>query len=60
MNFAVAFRKLILGAVAGSSLLTFGGAIAHAQQVSGVPGSPSATTTIDGNIFRRRRRSSAA
>ena len=47
MNFAVAFRKLVLGAVAGSSLLTSCVAIAHAQQVTGVPGSPSATTTID-------------
>ena len=51
MNLAAAFRKLILGALASSSLLTSGGAIANAQQVTGVPGSPSATTTIDGKYL---------
>jgi arylsulfatase len=35
--------------LAGSTLLALAVTAAPAQQVTGVPGSPSATTTIEGN-----------
>src|SRR6516164_4840947 len=37
------------GLVAGAALLVLGAVTAFAQQVTGTPGSPSATTTIEGN-----------
>ncbi len=40
--------KISRGMLGGASLLVLGCATALAQQVTGVPGSPSATTTIDG------------
>ena len=40
--------KFIRSAFIGTFLLALGCASASAQQVTGVPGSPSATTTIDG------------
>jgi arylsulfatase len=40
--------KIILGMLAGASLLALNCISAPAQQVTGVPGSPGATTTIDG------------
>ncbi len=40
--------KISLGMLAGASLLALGCVSALAQQVTGVPGSPGATTTIDG------------
>jgi hypothetical protein len=36
------------GTVAGCALLTFALMSAHAQQITGTPGSPNATTTLDG------------
>src|SRR5262245_51263855 len=42
-----AARKLLTGC----ALLAFAGLAAHAQQTTGTPGSPSATTTIDGNYL---------
>ena len=46
MNFARKVRSLSTIAVVAVFLVT--AAAAHAQQTTGVPGSPSATTTIDG------------
>ena len=40
--------KISLGMLAGASFLALGCVSALAQQVTGVPGSPGATTTIDG------------
>ena len=37
------------GLLAGSALLALGAVTAFAQQITGTPGSPSATTTIEGN-----------
>jgi hypothetical protein len=50
----VVARKLL----AGCALLALTGLAAHAQQTTGVPGSPDATTTIDGRYLRRRLRRS--
>src|SRR6266851_1280570 len=47
MNLGATGRKLAWGAFAASSFLSFGSA-ASAQQINGVPGSPSATQVIDG------------
>jgi arylsulfatase len=41
--------KKLLGTLTLLAVLTAGGSMGHAQQVTGTPGSPSATTTIDGN-----------
>jgi arylsulfatase A-like enzyme len=46
MNFATSIRKLTLGTLAISSFLVAGTA-ASAQQTTGTPGSPDATTTVD-------------
>src|SRR6476661_8513848 len=40
--------KISCGVLAGASLLALGCASVLAQQVTGVPGSPGATTTLDG------------
>jgi len=40
--------KISLSTLAGASLLALSSFPALAQQVTGVPGSPGATTTIDG------------
>ena len=48
---ALALSASVLALTAGSTL---------AQQTTGTPGSPSATTTIDGKISRLRPRRSAA
>jgi hypothetical protein len=40
--------KISCSMLAGASLLALGCASALAQQVTGVPGSPGATTTLDG------------
>ena len=37
------------GLLAGAAVLVLGAVTAFAQQVTGTPGSPSATTTIEGN-----------
>src|SRR6185437_2986682 len=37
--------------LAGCALLALTGVAAHAQQINGAPGSPSATTTIDGKYL---------
>jgi arylsulfatase len=42
------FRQTTRGLLAGSALLAFA-TMGHAQQAPGAPGSPSATTTIDGS-----------
>src|SRR5208337_4952344 len=47
MDLGATGRKLAWGAFAASSFLSFGSA-ASAQQINGVPGSPSATQVIDG------------
>jgi len=46
MKFATGIRKLILGALAASSFFVAVNA-ASAQQTTGTPGSPDATTTVD-------------
>ena len=46
MNSAPGIRKLILGAIAAASFFASGNA-ASAQQTTGTPGSPDATTTVD-------------
>src|SRR5271169_7232371 len=43
----VALRQLL----AGCALMLLAGTTAHAQQTTGVPGSPDATTTIDGRYI---------
>ena len=45
--------------LAAASLLALSNITAFAQQVTGVPGSPGATTTITENNFRRPIRNSA-
>jgi hypothetical protein len=47
MNSAVDIRKLVLGALAVTSLFAGGNAAAAEQQTIGTPGSPDATTTVD-------------
>ena len=46
MKSAILIRKLALGALAISSFLVAGN-VASAQQTTGTPGSPDATTTVD-------------
>ncbi len=50
MDLGAAVRKLALASLAVCSLFASGSA-ASAQQTTGVPGSPSATTTIDGKYL---------
>src|SRR6476619_2915767 len=49
-------RRVFMGAAAGGllascALLVLAGSAAYAQQITGTPGSPSATTTIDGKYL---------
>jgi hypothetical protein len=52
-------RRLAPSALVTTSLLFALGTTSLAQQTTGVPGSPDATTTIDGRYRRRLRRSRA-
>ena len=51
--------KISRSLLAGAGLLVLSCVSALAQQVTGVPGSPEATTTITENNFRRPIRNSA-
>jgi arylsulfatase len=53
-------KRIWFGGLAFLAAMTAAGTPAMAQQTTGTPGSPGATTTIDGLAICRPRRSSAA
>jgi hypothetical protein len=56
----MAHKNALQTSVFAALLLACATTVAGAQQVTGTPGSPTATTTIPATSFRRRMRNSAA